>query len=82
MVMPSIQDHKHGKLVKLQSVRGNDMVIEGKSSPVPQSWWRLFQTGEHFLPSLLENMPGYNMSSRCSGGKVNEKRKEKNDANN
>ena len=28
--MPSIHDHKHGKLMKLQSVQGNNVVMREK----------------------------------------------------
>lgn len=31
MVMPSIHDHRHGKLMKLQSVQGNNMVMREKN---------------------------------------------------
>lgn len=75
--MPSIHDHKHGKLMKLQSVRGSNMGMREKIlACVRILMAAFFKTGEHFLPpSLLENIPLYNMPSGCSWKKAKGKKK-------
>lgn len=42
MVMSSIHDHKHGKLMKLQCVQENNTVMK-ESLLVSASWWQLFE---------------------------------------
>lgn len=73
--MPSIHDHKHGKLMKLQSVQRSDMGMREKNLRLCQNpGGSVFKTGEHFLPPLLENIPLCNMPRGCLREKARRKK--------
>lgn len=70
--MPSIHDHKHGKLMKLQSVQGNNVVMREKNLHLRQDPDSIFLEPVNISFPSAGRHPFVDMPSRCLWKKVKE----------